>query len=415
MFIVLLNKMNTPKNSKLNPKKINIGLVLTGGGARAAYQAGAIKGIAQVLGPKYETIPFHTLAGISAGAINVAYLASRATGFQQGTEDCYNLWKNLKSDQILRTDLGSLSQIAARWMRDLSLGGLYNGQRTNYLLDTSPLSELLRNQVDLEQIEKSLKSGILHGIAFSATNYQTGAAVTFFDGDPRIQPWTRSARIGRRAQLSHAQILASASIPILFQPVKIGRQFYGDGGIRLRTPLSPVIHMGADRIVAIGIRYSRPEDMTQDMNEQTAGNEITIADIAGVLLNAAFMDALESDIERLVRINHTLTLLTEEAKRKQPSPLREVPLLVIRPSQDLSHFASDQFHRFPKTLRHLLKGIGASDERGWDLLSYLAFDQSYTTPLLELGVADALSQKEEIKAFFSQDSNTNTDSDSPLA
>jgi NTE family protein len=378
---------------------MNVGLVLTGGGARAAYQAGVLKAISELARAR-KTSPFRTIAGISAGSINAAYLAARSQDFSVGADAACKLWGGLHSEDILKTGVVSLSRLGIGWIRDLSLGGAFQGSRSTYLLDTEPLRTLLGREVDFQAIEKNIQSGILHGLAVSTTHYKTGTAITYFDTNQPTEPWVRSSRLGKQAKIRLEHVLASASIPVLFQPVRIADSFYGDGSIRLRAPLSPVIHLGADRILAIGIRYFRPEDMTLELNESARMPQITIADIAGVMLNAAFMDTLESDVERLERINSTVSLLTEEGRARHPHHLRNIPLLVIRPSQDLGAFAIGQFKRFPTMLKHLFKGVGASEERGWDLLSYLAFDTAYTTPLLELGHSDAMKRKSEIVEFL---------------
>jgi len=410
---------------------IKYGLVLTGGGARAAYQAGALKGVREILlrqedresrespespesregregreGPEMQRpddfLPFPVIAGISAGAINAAFLASRAGNFTDAIDQLCSLWDTLRIDQVLDTDLSALSGIGMRWIRDLSLGGALGKSQSNHLLETTPLKELLASHINFKEIQNHISSKVLKGLALSVTNYRTGTAISFFDGDPDIQPWLRSARIGLRSTLALEHVLASASIPLLFAPVQIGHSFYGDGGIRMTSPLSPAIHLGAEKILAIGIRYSRSDEYTLQINETQRMDHVSLADISGVMLNAAFLDTLESDIERMERINQTLALMSDEARRNHPQNLRAIPVLTIRPSQDLGTLASEQFHLFPRMLRYLLKGIGASDQQGWDLLSYLSFDKTYTGCLLDLGYRDALAMKEKILEFFSE-------------
>src|SRR5213080_337047 len=312
-------------------------------------------------------------------------------------------WGELRIDRVMRTDAVSLFSIGTRWLRDLTLGGLLKPDaRSNHLLATTPLRECLIANIDFEAIARHIASDLLHGLAVSATSYTTGTAVTFFDGHGAPEPWTRSARLGWRVRIGLDHVLASASIPILFRPVFVEGAFYGDGGVGMATPLSPAIHLGADRVVAISVRHSPDRDSNVHVN--LAGHDqgdISIADIAGVMLNAAFMDALDSDAERLIRINHTLTLIEERRRAEHPHWLRSIPLLVIRPSVDLGALAADQFSRLPATLRYLTRGIGASPERGADFVSYLAFDPSYTRPLIEIGRRDAVAQKDEIEAFFS--------------
>jgi NTE family protein len=285
-------------------------------------------------------------------------------------------------------------------MKDLSLGGMTGGGRSTHLLDTSPLRRFLSEQINFEKIDQNIRNGTLFGVAVSATNYKTGTAITFFDGDPSIQPWVRSSRLGQRAKLTLAHVLASASIPVLFAPVPLGRSFFGDGSIRLNAPISPAIHLGADRILAVGVRFSRSVETTLELNQAAQMKSISLADICGVILNATLLDTMDADAERLERINQTVDLLSADQLAKHPGKLKKIPLLVIRPSQDLGALASEQFRRFPRVLRYLLSGIGASSEKGWDFLSYLAFDQAYTKILLELGYQDSLARRDEINEFF---------------
>lgn len=380
--------------------------MLTGGGARAAYQAGVLDGLSVILGEHYQQLPFKVLTGVSAGSINAAFLASHAHDFSLATQKAADLWMNLTHDSIMSTDVASLSVMAGKWIRNLSLGGIYKGHRITHVIDTDPLLNLLNTHIDFKQIKHHLDNQVLSAVAFTATNYQTGTAVTFYDGDVKIEDWIRSSRISKRTPLDIRHILASAAIPLLFSPIKIDPFFYGDGSIRLLTPLSPAIHLGADKILAIGIRKIKSSAFTQKVNLDAEEDEITIADIAGELLNAIFMDTLEADIERVKRINKTVSLGFENKKvQVGESYLRPLELLVIEPSQDLSELASEHYPKLPFMFRHLLKGIGASQERGQDLLSYLSFDGSYTKPLVELGRKDAFARREEIENFFCEKSS----------
>ena len=381
----------------------NIGLVLSGGGARAAYQAGALKAISEILSessPVPAPSPFHSIAGISAGAINAAFMGCNAHDFQHATAQAWKLWSELRSERILDTSPFFLTRLAFRWMRDLSFGGIVKRPRSNHLLGTGPLEKLMSSILDFEALARNLRDGTLKGMAISATHYGNGSSVTFFDGDAGILPWARNSRIGIRRKIGLEHVLASASIPILFEPVPLEGAFYGDGSVRLRAPLSPAIHMGSDKILTIGIRYERPDSAALDRHEHSKMKSVSLVEIAGVMMNGAFMDGLESDIERLQRVNRTVSLIPKEKWEGLDAPLREVPILVIKPSQDLGQLAADQFDKFPILIRHLLKGIGASREKGADLLSYLAFDASYTKLLLELGHADTMKRREEIIQFF---------------
>jgi len=273
-------------------------------------------------------------------------------------------------------------------------------ERANHLLDTSPLRKLLDQVLHLERLPSFYKSGVLKGASFSVTNYLTGTAISFFDGDEQAEPWIRSTRIGVRVPLTLDHVMASSAIPVFFPPVNMDGALYGDGCIRLTSPLSPAVHLGSDKIIAVGIRYQRTNDQIVEMNQTMKRSNLTIAEIGGVLLNAVFLDSLENDAERLERINQTIGLLTPEQRASNPNQLRQVPLLVLRPSQDLGQLARGTLKEFPGMIRFLLKGIGAKDDKGWDLLSYLAFEKAYTTQLIELGCIDTLRRKEEILQFM---------------
>lgn len=376
------------------------GLVLSGGGARGAYQAGVLRGIADVLGDEANRGPFRVLTGISAGAINATYAAAAGAAFGTAAEGLWDVWRHLRMENVIRTDFGSFSSLGLRLMFNLGIGGGATKQRATHLIDTAPLRDFLREHVDTEAMRNHIRAGVLRGVAVTTTSYASGTAITFFDGAPDVRSWSRTARMGQRAVLEPQHILASAAIPILFPPVRIGGCWYGDGGVRMTAPLSPAIHLGASQVLAVGVRYQRPNDAVRELNEGNWMPEVTLADIGGTMLNAAFLDSMEADAERMTRINSTVSLLTDDQKRMQQSPLHVLPLLMIRPSRDLGALAADQLSNFPNILRHLLRGIGASDESGGDLMSYLSFDPAYTVPLLELGRADALAQRSEIEAFF---------------
>jgi NTE family protein len=374
-----------------------IGLVLTGGGARAAYQAGVLRGIAEIA--ERTSLPFRVMTGVSAGAINAMAIAARPEDFRAATARLWETWSELQVHQVFRTDVTSISQIGARWMRDLSLGGLVGGTTSRYLLDTAPLRRLLSASIDFSRIADNVQSGVLRGVAVSATNYASGAAVTFFDGAPSIKPWARRTRLARRASIGLRHVMASSAIPIFFPPERLAGSYYGDGCVRLSAPLSPAIHLGADRLLAIGIRHPRAPHSTTALSTRHM-SRIRAIDIAGVLLNAVFLDSLDSDLERMQRINRTLALLTPAARSTHPDALRPIEVLALRPSRDLGRLASAELRRLPRTLRYMLRGLGASEERGWDVFSYLAFDSAYTRLLLDLGLEDARAQADVIGAFL---------------
>jgi len=378
------------------------GLVLTGGGARSAYQVGALRALAEITGP--GALPFGVLAGISAGAINTAALAAGAEDFAGAVRRLGETWSSLTPDRVYRTGALKLARIGTRWIRDLSGGGIFGGSGINYLLDPAPLRELIEARIPFGRMRRHLRSGRLRGVAVSATNYHTGAGVTFFEGAADIEPWVRSTRIGVRARIGPAHVMASAAMPIFFPPVRIDRTFYGDGCVRMNHPLSPVIHLGAERVVAISVRYLRDPAETARREAKDAVERLPLSEIAGVLLNAVFLDSVDSDLERLQRINKTIALIPRDRLNPRDVDLRLVPALVLRPSVDLGKMAGDEYERFPAMLRYFLKGIGATGHAGEDLLSYLAFEPIYVQRVMDLGYADTLARRPEIEEFFTGES-----------
>jgi NTE family protein len=374
----------------------HVGLVLTGGGARAAYQVGVLKAIAEIVGP--GTFPFDVVAGISAGAINAVAVATGAEDLTAAAKRLGATWGSLTPDRIYRTGGLKLAGIGARWLRDLSAGPLLGKSGVNYLLDPSPLRALVENEIPIGRMRRHLRAGRLRGVAVSATNYHTGSGVTFFEGAADVTPWSRSTRVGVRARIGVDHVMASAAIPVFFPPVAIGRSFYGDGCVRMHCPMSPAIHLGAERIVAVSQRHLRPPAETAEREALSKTDVLPLSEIAGVLLNAVFLDSLDTDFERLERINRTLELVPRE--KRAGVDLRPVPALLLRPSQDLGKLAADEYHRFPAMLRYLLKGIGATGHAGEDLLSYLAFEPVYVKRVMDLGYADTLARRAEVEEFL---------------
>lgn len=371
-------------------------IVLTGGGARGAYQAGALLAISEILpGP---TLPFPILAGSSAGSINVAYLASRADAFPQAARDLADLWTGLEPSNVFKTDVTTLAKTALGWLGDLGFGSWIGTGRGKSLLDTAPLRELVRAQFDAAALARHVTAGRVRGVGITATNFGSGLGVTFFQGDSSLAPWNRVTRVGVPSTLDCRHVLASSAIPLFFPAVEIDGDWYGDGSIRLSTPLSPAIHMGADRIVTIAVRH-QPTGVHVAAPHPALGYP-SLADRGGVIMNALFLDALESDVERTLRINQTLDLLAPEVRASRRTPLRPVEVLILRPSVDPGSLVMKALDRFPSTVRHMFRGLGASDVAGWDLLSYLAFDLAYTTRLLELGYDDTVVRADELRRFL---------------
>jgi NTE family protein len=379
-------------------KETTIGLVLPGGGARGAYQAGVLRAIAERRGPGAPS-PFRVVAGVSAGSINAAFVAAHADDFYGATGRLCELWGSLQTGDVFETNPLVLSRTGLRLAAELSLGGLVRGPRINYLLDTAPLRRLLRANLDVEAVQRRLADGTLAALAITATNYATGTAVTFFDGAPNAVPWLRSARIATRASLGVEHVMASCALPIFFPPVRLADSHYGDGSMRLTAPLSAAIHLGADRVLAIGVRHLRHADTTRRLNEAALlVKQPPLALIGGAVLNAVFLDSLETDLERAARINDTLSRIPDAQRGSQP--LRPLPLVALRPSRDLGALAMELFDSFSVPVRHLLRGLGASRNMGSDLLSYLAFQKRYTEQLLRLGYEDGTTHAAELDALL---------------
>jgi NTE family protein len=367
-----------------------MGLVMTGGGARASYQVGSVRAIYEILGKKAAL--FDIISGNSAGAINSVYLAANCENWDIATKNLTDLWTRVEPQHIYDLRAKTISDLGVRWISGTIFGGLTSkGSSINHLLDTAPLRKLVEREVDFSDITKNVENKFLYGMSLSTTNYNTGSNVVFYEGSHEIQDWARSDRFSCRTKLKVEHLMASSAIPIFFPPVQISESFFGDGCIRQTTPLSPAIHLGSDKIMAIGVRHPHDRDRMRQL-AFSAFSQPTMGQVAGVMLNAIFLDSLDADVERLLRFNE---LIREGTHRD----LKTVPILVIRPSKDLGKMTSNISDKLPPILKYLLKGIGVSDSEGLDLLSYLAFDESYTKPLMELGYEDAYKMKEEILKF----------------
>lgn len=378
------------------------GLVLSGGGARGAYQVGVLRGLAEIL-PTARALPFPVLAGASAGSITSAFLAAGAGDFPSEVRRLVEFWSRIAPHDVFRTDTRTLAQIALGWTEDLALGGWIGSGRARSLLASDPLRALLTERLDTVAIRENIERGLVRGIALTTTNYRTSLSVTFFDGAEGIASWDRSMRVGVRQRLTIEHIMASSSIPMFFPAIPIDGEYYADGCVRLMTPLSPAVHLGADRILAISVRHREPSARNAPSPSTVMEPYPTVAETAGLLLNALFLEALESDIERFERINHAVTLVPAGTFERDGVPLRSIPLLVLRPSRSLGELAAGAIQRLPYVVRHLFRGLGVTDRGGVDLLSYLAFDAEYTSKLLALGYADVMGRKDEIGAFLSSE------------
>lgn len=375
---------------------------MTGGGARGAYQAGALRRIGEIPSLRHQPSPFKILAGSSAGAINVGAVASMSRDFGQVTHLLAMLWSKLKIEDVFRTDIGSLSGRASRWLKDLTLGGILGGGRADSLLDASPLQHYLARNLPFWGIQECVDAGHIYALAISATHYHSGKAYTFIQGTPGHPVWTKSRRIALPCKIGVEHICASAAIPLVFQPVSVqlenGPSFFGDGCLRLHAPLSPAIRLGARKVFAIGVRSQIAAE--QKSLQSSAANPPPVAQVIGVCLNAIFLDHLDSDVEHLSRMNEILEGRVTAASTAAHEPMKRIDPMSLTPSVDIGLMAEQYYDKLPVTLRYFLEGLGTSRSESADLISYLLFDQTFTRALLDLGYRDAESRIDEIEAFL---------------
>lgn len=383
------------------------GLILTGGGARAAYQVGVLQAVAQIRRECGVTSgnPFPVIAGTSAGAINSAALASGADDFDRAIAGLVDVWRNFRAEQVYRADSIGVIRSGARWLSMLSLGWViarWTRARPKSLLDNTPLGELLGRLVDVDRLRQVMREGHLRALAVTASSYGSGLHVTFYDSVQEAVSWARSQRIAVRTDITVAHLLASAAIPFVFPAIALpidGRtEYFGDGSMRQSAPISPAVHLGAERILVIGAgRMHEPAQVRAGSSEYP-----TLAQIAGHALSNIFLDALAVDVERLQRINATLRLLPDAVRSE--TRLRPIDVLVIAPSQRLDDLAARHIGSLPLSIRGLLRGVGVSgrgdEARGAALASYLLFESAYTRELMDLGQADTFERRSEVVRFF---------------
>jgi len=371
-----------------------IGLVLTGGGARAAYQVGFLRAVSHLL-PRGTPNPFTIICGTSAGAINAAALASGATDFHRAVRQMLLIWRYFHADQVYRSDVLGVFGTGMRWFMAMLAGGLGKNNPSS-LLDNAPLSQLLRERLDLSGIRRSIDAGALYALSITVSGYASGQSVSFFQSVPGLAGWQRARRIGIPEIIDFEHLLASSALPFIFPAVPLHREFFGDGSMRQIAPISPALHLGADRVVVIGVG--------RKMQNAPARVKMTgypsLAQIAGHALNSIFLDGLEVDIERLQRINNTIKLIPPEARNKDKMQLREVDVLVISPSEEIDRIAANYAHELPRSIRYLLRGLGASRSGGATLTSYLLFERAYCRALIDLGYKDTMARRDEIARFI---------------
>jgi NTE family protein len=379
---------------------------MSGGGARAAYQVGLLRSLAR----HHPTLTFPIVTGVSAGAINAAYLAARKDSLREKAEALADEWRHLNTEDVFRVDTRSLAGNALRLAFKLGSGGASTAPRAHALVDTAPLRSLLERLLDARDgeipgIEENLRENRLKAVAITTSSYTTGQTTTWVQGRD-IEMWERAHRKSESTKLTVAHVMASAALPIFFPAVEVAGQWYGDGGMRLTAPLSPAVHLGADKIIAISTRYARSR---AEADRPAVDGYPPPAQVLGMMLNAIFLDLFDSDALTMERVNRMIEDLPPDKRRG----MRPVKLLVLRPSRDLGRLANEYEADLPRAFRFLTRGLGTRETRSNDMLSLVMFQPDYLARLIELGEADTEARMMEIAAFLEREPVHVTDVDAP--
>ncbi len=372
-------------------QKPRAGLVLTGGGARAAYQVGVVKAVRDILGNPARN-PFPIVCGTSAGGINAATLAVYADNFTRAVGNLLEVWENMHCDHVYRTDVASIMRTGARWLASMMLISRHNPVS---LLDNGPLREMLDKNLPFARIQDNIDAGALYAVSVTASGYTSGQSVSFFQGGSGLEAWERNQRIGAAVTLNLDYLLASAALPFIFPAVKLHREYFGDGSMRQIAPVSPALHLGADRVLVVGTGRQSADTARARSNIYPS-----LAQVAGHALNSIFLDSLLVDIERLERINRTVELIPRETLAGAKSALRPIKVLFISPSQPIERVAARFLHELPRTVRFVLRPTGAVSRSGSNLASYLLFEEPFCRALIDLGYQDTVRREAEVRSFF---------------
>lgn len=379
-----------------------LGLVMTGGGARGAYQAGVLKRIGEIDWVRSYGNPFPIIGGASAGAINGAAIAVGSNDFVSAAQALAQLWARLEPSDVFRCDALSQARNSLTWIVDLSFGGVLGGGNAQSLLDSSPLRYFLDKHIDCDQIQANIDDGHLYAFAISATNYNSGKSYLFIQGKEGHPVWKRVRRVTLATKITVDHLCASASIPIVFQPVKLhtnkGTAYFGDGCVRLQQPLSPVIRLGAQKILAIGVRGENLEHQKEDAMD---GRDPSIGQVLGVLLNVMFLDHLATDVEHLDRLNQLIRSgHISQTGASSAEQMRSLSALILSPSVDLSQLAAQYQRDMPYLVTYFVNGLARDAASCSDLMSYLLFTPRYTKALIDIGYNDANKRIDEIEDFL---------------
>ncbi|MBK6672677.1 MAG: patatin-like phospholipase family protein [Proteobacteria bacterium] len=369
-------------------------LVLTGGGARSSYQVGVLKAVAELL-PEQPN-PFRVILGTSAGAVAASVLAARANDWHAAVAAIEHVWANFHVGQVFHVGRRKMLRAGIHWMLSLLSGGLLL-RAPRSLFDNAPLRDLLTREVRWRGVGRNIRAGNLDALALCATGYGTARSVAFFEGNDRYREWSRRNHVGRRAQLSLSHLMASLSVPMLFAPELIDDEFYGDGAMRQLSPLSPALHLGANRLLVIGMRGSAGGGVSKRRSAPDAPP--SPGQLFGYALDNLFSDQIYSDLEQINRVNEILQV----APQVMPGARMVESVVFLTPTEDPRQVAARHMHCLPPALKVLLRVMGASDQAGAQLASYLMFEGEYTRDMIGLGYRDAMAQGDEIRRLLSGD------------
>lgn len=372
--------------TKVFEKKI--GLVLPGGGARAAYQVGVLKAISELVP---DSNPFSIISGTSAGAINASLLASRSQSLKEAVEVLSGVWCNFKTNKVYRTETTLMLKSIFQWLLTVSSGGVL-AKNPKSLLDNSPLRQLLEDTINLEGIKNNIDKGNLDAFAITAASYSSKKSVTFFQSEQDDIDWERFLRVGVKTDILIDHLMASIALPLIFPAVKINNEYFGDGAMRQATPLSPAIRLGAEKLLIITTDSKSP-------NNQLTDNQIypSIGEVGGYMLDALFTGGLLSDLERLDRVNQIIENSRSNIVQTSTKKMNHIEYLVISPSRDIKKIAKDHFSNVPYSIKLLMKGLGLKNRNESELLSFLLFESSFTSSLIELGYEDGMRKQSAIE------------------
>ena len=378
----------------MNAKNNQFALLFTGGGARTAYQVGVISGLKSICDEEKIRFPFKTITGYSGGSINAAYLASQFDNLDAAIPHLEKMWKNVQSEEIYRSDFPSMMNIIGKWLAQLTIGKFLNKKNSRLsLLDATPLMRLLADRINFRKLGHNIQSGLIDGLAISAFNYSTGINEIFYQSNLGVKEWEGSRRVGINKTISLKHIMASASIPVIFPSVKIRTDFYGDGSLRNYAPISPALHLGANKIFVIGVtKVNKPRAIQEH-------HYPSLVRILGMVLNAALLDASHVDYQLSQRINGLIKLISQEKR-----PLKMVDIFMMSPSQDLGEIAMRYSHKLPRMIKFFLREMGTKKE-GADILSYLLFTPEFNEAIINLGKNDIQQRRDEVVRFLKSDVN----------